>query len=694
PIPWGGGCQQLKMDHGTLSAVCLNYFGAEQNASLADADKCTDATHAIWDVNGFLRCVDVSLVENIGGSNPYKAHIISISSDVKTDKDETKVIRIDQPRVDVPTEDYQSITFRPGDTIVLSAGGCVQSGGMGLTWKSYITSQGGSAETYYSGTALVPGVIPEGRLRGLINKTWPVPDSKDPALQKKYFLTLGYQDEPGDYSDNGYYGHDNGNNNQCANVGPAWLEVKIVSKLGGSPSSTAVVWSPHSKPFDLTWDVNNEDFNGLPLNPKWNYQFTSGLPNFQSICGPAISGGDNFNIDTLSRDCTSQAPTADVDTSAFVGFGGYCSGLINGHLNWYIATYTGTIHWQDWSGDINVIEPWNSGDGDYNLLLDSPDQNGFTMLNWATAGEYGMGLEFKGGETLNKTGGPWWQQLQRGAENNGTPNPVDIFNDNVSEDGGLLGVVTGTIGIDGVHGGYAESHAVFAIALRTQANQVNDGVQETWVFFLRNTGGEGQCSEETQSWPSFLNNEYFIQLPWWPGATDVKVVGNSDWWAWQDGDTKGSILRSSDPGWTLIKVQFPSDGQYGVDGQFTLQYTVPGGGIDQKKHEPARLRKEEREVFLADAGSRLTNPTVKTKFTADLLDAIKPLSINPPIKRVRITVDASAKVEPRTPGAASRGEGTRPRTFPDPVKKQVNAAIKKVMDTYGPQMQVAPAVKK
>jgi hypothetical protein len=113
PIPWGGGCQPLKMDHGTLSAVCLNYFGAEQNASLTDADKCTDATHAIWDVNGFLRCVDVSLVERIGGSNPYTAHIISISSDVKTDKDETKVIRIDQPRVDVPSEDYPSITFTP-----------------------------------------------------------------------------------------------------------------------------------------------------------------------------------------------------------------------------------------------------------------------------------------------------------------------------------------------------------------------------------------------------------------------------------------------------------------------------------------------------------------------------------------------------------------------------------------------------
>jgi len=226
------------MDGGTLSAVCLNFFGAKQNTSLVDADKCAAAKHDIENINGSLRCVISSLP--IGSEDPYTADIISISSDVKTATDETKVIRIDQPRVDVATDEYRSITFQPGDTIVLTAGNCVQTGGFGLTWKSYVHPQGDSADTYYSGTAWIPTVTGAGlaRLAGLVNKTWTVPN--DPAEKSELFLTLGYQDQAGDYGDNGYWGHDDGNNNQCQNVGPAWLEVKVVSKVGSKNSAPEV----------------------------------------------------------------------------------------------------------------------------------------------------------------------------------------------------------------------------------------------------------------------------------------------------------------------------------------------------------------------------------------------------------------------------------------------------------------------
>jgi hypothetical protein len=38
-------------------------------------------------------------------------------------------------------------------------------------------------------------------------------------------LVLGYQDDG--YSDNGYWGHDNGTGDQCKNVGNAWVHLVI-----------------------------------------------------------------------------------------------------------------------------------------------------------------------------------------------------------------------------------------------------------------------------------------------------------------------------------------------------------------------------------------------------------------------------------------------------------------------------------
>jgi hypothetical protein len=39
------------------------------------------------------------------------------------------------------------------------------------------------------------------------------------------YLTLGYSDDS--YSDNGYWGHDDGTENQCAGIGNAVLEIYI-----------------------------------------------------------------------------------------------------------------------------------------------------------------------------------------------------------------------------------------------------------------------------------------------------------------------------------------------------------------------------------------------------------------------------------------------------------------------------------
>jgi hypothetical protein len=58
----------------------------------------------------------------------------------------------------------------------------------------------------------------------MIPKTFTVPLSHNPDDT----LVLGYEDD--DYSDNGYWGHDNGTQNQCKYEGPAWASIHVQHK--------------------------------------------------------------------------------------------------------------------------------------------------------------------------------------------------------------------------------------------------------------------------------------------------------------------------------------------------------------------------------------------------------------------------------------------------------------------------------
>ena len=149
-------------------------------------------------------------------------------------------------------------------------------------------------------------------------------------------------------------------------------------------------------------------------------------------------------------------------------------------------------------------------------------------MNWSSKGELGIGLEFKDTETVNNAAGPWWVQLRNSDITNtsDTSNTSQMFN---NKGGGLPGVVTGIIGIDGVHGGYTESHPVFSIALDVQqaVNQDNT-LTENWVYFLRTKGNGGGCSEVYYNWTE-PNNTFYIQLPWPNGATSVKATAGNFW---------------------------------------------------------------------------------------------------------------------------------------------------------------------
>jgi hypothetical protein len=162
-----------------------------------------------------------------------------------------EIVRIDQPVVSQRTAEYSNVRFRRGDTVDVQAGGCAQTGGSGKTWKRYVNPGGAGADHLYHGLIYIPGaMLTVGRVADVIGKTMIVTTAPDPA---RPFLQLGYEDD--DYSDNGYYRHDDGNNDQCKGVGDAYVIVSIrhATPRGRPPADgvTPATSSPAKSPSDI-----------------------------------------------------------------------------------------------------------------------------------------------------------------------------------------------------------------------------------------------------------------------------------------------------------------------------------------------------------------------------------------------------------------------------------------------------------
>ena len=125
---------------------------------------------------------------------------------------------IDRPDVTVPSERYPSVQFCPGDAVLIKAGGCVQTGGGGKTWKDYVNPSGPNSGRLYHGMIGVPPTPPTQlvQLRTVVNTS---------VVSTGGHLTLGYVDDGLD--DNGYYSHDNGTSNQCPTSQAAFLDLTI-----------------------------------------------------------------------------------------------------------------------------------------------------------------------------------------------------------------------------------------------------------------------------------------------------------------------------------------------------------------------------------------------------------------------------------------------------------------------------------
>jgi hypothetical protein len=414
------------------------------------------------------------------------------------------VIRIDRPNPKQPSTEYPQIIFQPGDTVTIHAGGCVQGGGGGRTWRRYVTPTQ-SDPRYYFGLITIPFATEP---LAKIEKYWNQPvHIADNAPAARLHLQLGYEDEQGKYDDNGYYSHDDGPGNQCAGDegGPAWVQLDVQHK---GPTTAAT---------PASWDLVLADFddNGIPLNPNWGSNvFTGHFPD-PSTCRWPWQGGSAKNCAS-----TGQITNTDFDSAAGYSFWNPIKKLecascslcqtfssnygYGGHANWMAATQTGTVYWEEKSG--SILGDDYLLDDEYSVNIDTPNAAG------ATAGRPdGVHIEFDASETIdiltNDMKIPWWQQFR---------SAVDGSDDQAHSvlDGKDM-IVTGLMAVDFAHASTGpESHPAWAIAVHSNTDFSDD----TWAFFVRTSGDEGYCSEQ-QHYISYLDDEYTFRFPWPKGAS-------------------------------------------------------------------------------------------------------------------------------------------------------------------------------
>lgn len=446
-----------------------------------------------------------------------------------------EIVHINQPNPQHPITQYPSITFLPGDQIVVTAGGCVQTGGWGDTWKRYVNPSGDESEKYYFGEIWIPGVTEVMEpIQGVVNKQLFVPAGSPSNL----FLRLGYSDDG--YGDNNYDNHDNGNDNQCGGQdgGSAWV-VLTITHNATPPQQTALV-----APFDLFW--NQVDGNGIPFQAIWGESINNKL---DPADHPNPFPSDDICATPWLNPCTTQAPS--IDNAPWPNTWVSCDhlgGPLVGHVNWGPGTYQGSLSWESKSDA--------GADDDYSLNLATQNAAGATSDR-----PQGYHIEFDSDETVDNFSSTWWDGFHTLVDEN-EKDAADEVKDRFT-------IVTGLVDLDCAHPCGGELHPVYAIFIRENG----DPGDETWEFFVRNWGNEGGCASDDHQ--LFLDsNRYTVMLPWFPNATSVSVGEN-------DIDTNGDVTITGPTAVAGVGVeidfQMPDPGKHAsVDGTFHLTWATSG----------------------------------------------------------------------------------------------------------------------
>lgn len=459
-------------------------------------------------------------------ANPGLTYRCSIT--ITTNADGSEDVKINQPVVDNPGGffEYKAIIFSPGDAVTITADGCVQTAGHGATWKRYVNPSGehsGPPDGLYFGTVKIPsaswgikggnghvqpeGALPEGiEIKKLTPQPGGTPEIFIPGLDSfpghEIDLTLGYKDD--DYTGfggNGYWKHDNGNNDQCANTsanaprgsfgGPAWVKLHVVHDQA----------NPFGSVVPRQWDLvpNGFDPNGLFLNPEWGWQVLrqpiAKQGSWDPSCLPGCSSQNpSFDNSTITATNWPSHIIADVCNMGAMIPGPLPAHFGTGHHNWFEVAYHGVILWTEKSP-----EPF--GDDDYNLRLRTQtfhaDPAGTTAGNISSDNvnlAKDITLEFDSDETIDHFDqNPYWKSFHSDVDNFGG-SPFDAAE----------AIVIGLMGFDEMHAPYyTEIHPVHVLVARekhgpTAADPANyvalDPSHDRWFYFVRNWGNEGECS--------------------------------------------------------------------------------------------------------------------------------------------------------------------------------------------------------
>lgn len=436
----------------------------------------------------------------------------------------TEVWRIDQPNVKQKQTNYPNIPLLAGDLVSVFAGGCVQTGGSGLTWKRYArpVSRLEGTDNEYFGLITIPGF---GALRNVRDAIMAggIPVTGAPGTSTS--LTLGYSDD--NYGDNGYWGHDDGLWQQCNDLPNAWIVIAIQHNCSGGASGCL-----HGRALDFA--TSTVDVNGFPENPSYVWTRLVGSdPNPKDVCSWSSKTGTN-----KADDATLCATVSSRDSEWYC-VQGTTPGAIAGHMNWTQGPVT-------FSGQI-ASPSYDPNDSEYTFDMTSVAHSLFVTTQSFPQ------VEFDTRETIDKV-----PSAKQGLET--------VLHTKSLQ--GADAIITGVAGQDCGHSCNTEWHPALAFFVHTKADTQDD----TWVFFVKNFGNEGFCgSQEIEA----TMQDYTARLPE-AFATDVALANGTIVAATNSVGANGfSYSKDPNGGGAFFHFSLPPASQKGVIlGELHLRWTI------------------------------------------------------------------------------------------------------------------------
>lgn len=592
----------------------------------------------------------------------------------------TTTCTISQPVVDGRAQNgyrYSNVVFVPNDLVTVTAGGCVQTGGSGKTWKRYVNPSGPNSSRLYFGTIFIPGNTAPGTLGHIFqNHQYAIPNT---VSSPNNVLALGYMDDG--YGDNGYTGHDDGTDDQCKegpgkDGGPAWVIIGIQHGKGN-------ILKAATAPFDLIGDT--VDANGLLLNPEWQYEKDNPGPPLNP--GPPISHPDasifcdgfphlTSNTDDIgfgNPPCSTQNPEVDQPADHTTNHL-FCKkdahGKLAGHVNWWPATVAGPILWAGHDGPLPLS--LSLGDDDYNFWLYPTSNTMLTVDSESGQGDhdYYIESEFDSDEVIDHFGSQWWTNFhkmvdaagQAAVDNAAYTSPA--FQMLMNKEA----IITGLVGLDSEHGAYSELHPIYTMAIHVNSDVNND----QWAFFARNWGDEGYCSASQHYW-DLSPVSIFIPEP--VPSSDFSFVAQdlyvSESLAVQAGKVQGGLLLTFALG--------APENRALVDGSVTIHWVpipVVGGKVNRlpavamfaKKMPPAGQISVADRMTAAAKAPRESDAIQLPALSAEKANALHQQLQKPAPVRSNIRVQAVKVAMTAHPQRSAQPVRPRTRSVPDPVK--------------------------